>query len=71
MDLLLAEQTLLGALNDGTGRDTAQWAGEAGRLARLQIPALPARQPQKTQGRTAAERADRDDCLICRASFPL
>jgi len=40
-------------------------------LARLQIPALPARQPQKVQGRTAAERADRDDCLICRASFPL
>lgn len=35
MDLLLAEQTLLIALDDAKGRDTAQWAGEAGLAAAL------------------------------------
>lgn len=35
MDLLLAEQTLLIALDDAKGNDTAQWAGEAGLVAAL------------------------------------
>jgi hypothetical protein len=35
--------------------------------SRPRTPAPPAGQPRKAQRRTAAERADRDDCLICRA----
>jgi hypothetical protein len=33
----------------------------------LRAPAPPAGPPRKASRRTAAERADRDDCLICRA----
>ena len=37
------------------------------RQARPQTPAPPGGQRRKAQERTATERADRDDCLICRA----
>lgn len=37
--------------------------------ARQQTPVPPAGRPRKAQRRTAAERADSEDCLICRASI--
>lgn len=43
-------------------RSTRAWQ------ARPQTPAPPGGQRRKARERTAAERADRDDCLICRAS---
>jgi hypothetical protein len=36
---------------------------------RPQTPVPPPGRPRKAQRRTAAERADREDCLICRASI--